>query len=68
MEKFSKKLSDKQSQRLENNALRSLPRTKALIDFSSNDYLGTAKNGELEQNTLDLLKKYMKAWKQNFTP
>nr|WP_288933144.1 hypothetical protein [uncultured Allomuricauda sp.] len=61
MEKFSKKLSDKQSQRLENNALRSLPRTKALIDFSSNDYLGTAKNGELEQNTLDLLKKYMKA-------
>ena len=68
MEKFSKKLSDKQSQRLENNALRSLPRTKALIDFSSNDYLGTAKNGELEQNTLDLLKKYRKAWKQNFTP
>ncbi|RIV34754.1 hypothetical protein D2V08_05075 [Flagellimonas lutimaris] len=61
MEKFSKKLSDKQSQRLENNALRSLPRTKALIDFSSNDYLGTAKNGELEQNTLDLLKKYRKA-------
>jgi|TARA_E500000318_G_scaffold111832_1_gene132031 8-amino-7-oxononanoate synthase len=61
MDKFSKKLSDKLSQRLENNALRSLPHTKALIDFSSNDYLGMARNGELEQNTLELLKKYIKA-------
>jgi len=61
MEKFSKKLSDKLLQRLENNALRSLSRSKLLIDFSFNDYLGMARNGELEQNTLDLLKKYMKA-------
>jgi len=61
MKKFYKKLSGKLLQRLENNALRSLTQTKALIDFSSNDYLGMARNGALDQNTLDLLKKYMKA-------
>ncbi|HKL90892.1 hypothetical protein J4E06_03965 [Muricauda sp. NFXS6] len=46
---------------MENNAMRSLSKPGRLIDFSSNDYLGMARNGELEQNTLDLLKKYMKA-------
>ncbi|MHA7829638.1 MAG: hypothetical protein ACX93O_00960 [Flagellimonas sp.] len=60
MEKFPKKLAAKLSKRLEN-ALRSLSKPGRLIDFSSNDYLGMARNGELEQNTLDLLKKYMKA-------
>ncbi|MDF0715083.1 hypothetical protein PY092_02885 [Muricauda sp. 334s03] len=59
MEEFFKKLSDKLSHRLENNALRSLSQSKPLIDFSSNDYLGMARNGELEQNALKLLKKYM---------
>ena len=46
---------------MENHALRSLLHTKGLIDFSSNDYLGMASNGARDQNTLDLLKKYMKA-------
>jgi len=61
MEKSFEKLSDKLSQRLKNNTLLGLPQTKALIDFSSSDYLGMARNRELEQNTLDLLKKYWKA-------
>ncbi len=44
MEKFPKKLIAKLSQRKENNALRSLPQSGQRIDFSSNDYLGMAKN------------------------
>ena len=51
MEKFPKKLTDKLSKRTENNALRSLSTPGKLIDFSSNDYLGLAKNASRNRNT-----------------
>lgn len=41
------KLKAKLVERLEKNALRSLPTVGNLVDFSSNDYLGLARNGEL---------------------
>jgi len=49
MEKFPQKLASKISQRLKDNALRSLPKASQLVDFSSNDYLGLAKNEKLER-------------------
>src|SRR5690606_32701429 len=44
MTDFPKKLQQKLKERQENNALRSLSLPENLIDFSSNDYLGFAKN------------------------
>lgn len=46
-----KSLQEKLNQRKENNTLRSLAITSNLIDFSSNDYLGFAKDEELFNNT-----------------
>lgn len=44
MKKFPKALTQKLQQREQNNALRKLPISNHLIDFSSNDYLGFAKS------------------------
>ena len=58
MEQFPKKLLTKLSEREDNNALRSLPNLNRLVDFSSNDYLGLAKNGEVFHHALKLLKEH----------
>jgi len=58
MLQFPKKLLVKLSERANNNALRSLPNTNRLVDFSSNDYLGLAKNEEVFQHSMKLLKKH----------
>ncbi len=50
-----KNLQSKINERLKENALRSLTVQLPLIDFSSNDYLGYAKNTELAQLTHELL-------------
>lgn len=55
MTEFPKKLMQKLAERKESNALRSLPITHKLIDFSSNDYLGFAKNENIYANTFQLL-------------
>lgn len=57
MNEFPKKLHQKLQEREENNALRSLPKTQNLIDFSSNDYLGFAENDTIYANTFQLLLK-----------
>lgn len=57
MNKFPEKLELKLYEREESNALRSLPKTENLIDFSSNDYLGFAKNEAIYANTFQLLLK-----------
>jgi len=51
-----KKLRNKLDERIKNNALRELTQSPALVDFSSNDYLGLAKDTELFQQTLAFLK------------
>ena len=51
-----KSLSDKLSQREQKGALRKVGKPNDLIDFSSNDYLGFAKNETLFQQTHDLLR------------
>ncbi len=56
MEKLSKKLQSKLAERNAGNALRSLPISRDLIDFSSNDYLGFARNAEISNKALQLLK------------
>ena len=53
--KFPKNLSEKLIQREQNNALRSLPVSNRLIDFSSNDYLGFSRN----ENIFDLTHQYL---------
>ncbi len=58
MEQFPKKLLAKLSEREDNNALRSLPNPNRLIDFSSNDYLGLAKNEEVFHHAMKLLKEH----------
>lgn len=55
MPSFPKKLHHKLQQRVESNSLRSLPKTYNLIDLSSNDYLGFAKNKTIYDHTLKLL-------------
>jgi len=55
MTEFPKKLQQKIAERAEGNALRSLPSSHNLIDFSSNDYLGFAKNENIFANTFQLL-------------
>lgn len=58
MEQFPKKLLTKLSEREDNNALRSLPNSSRLVDFSSNDYLGLAKNKEVFHYSVKLLKEH----------
>ncbi len=58
MEQFPKKLLNKLSEREDNNALRSLPKSNRLVDFSSNDYLGLAKSEEVFLNSMELLKEH----------
>ncbi|WP_036380410.1 pyridoxal phosphate-dependent aminotransferase family protein [Muricauda sp. MAR_2010_75] len=56
MEKLPKKLSHKLSERLVNDAMRSLSSVDGLVDFSSNDYLGFARNENLSEETSNFLK------------
>ena len=58
MEQFPKKLLAKLSEREDNNALRGLPNSINLIDFSSNDYLGLAKSEEVFHNAMELLNEH----------
>lgn len=53
--KLPKSLQQKLETRKENNALRELPVSKSLIDFSSNDYLGFSKNETIFNQTHQLL-------------
>lgn len=55
MRQLPKSLTAKLSQREQNASLRKLPLPNDLIDFSSNDYLGFAKNETLFQQIHDLL-------------
>ncbi|WFO15322.1 pyridoxal phosphate-dependent aminotransferase family protein [Cellulophaga baltica 4] len=55
MASFPKKLSKKLEDRRGLNALRSLPVQQNLIDFSSNDYLGFAKNTAIFEGAVTLL-------------
>ena len=55
MTKLPNKLAHKLAERKEKNALRSLPSSHKTIDFSSNDYLGFAKNETIYANTFQLL-------------
>ncbi len=52
---FPKKLQVKIDERAQNNALRVLKNGHALIDFSSNDYLGLASNEDLFAKTFQFL-------------
>jgi len=55
---FPKKLQEKLQKRHENDSFRELPSVNKLIDFSSNDYLGFAKNEAIYADTFQrLLKK-----------
>lgn len=56
MEKLPKKLQSKLAEREVGNALRFLPAQRDLIDFSSNDYLGFARNEEISNKTSLLVK------------
>jgi 8-amino-7-oxononanoate synthase len=55
--RFPKKLNEKLDKRAKTNALRSLHVQHDLIDFSSNDYLGIARNKEVFINTHNFLVK-----------
>ncbi len=57
MQKLPIKLQAKLTQRSQENALRKLPVSQNLIDFSSNDYLGYAQNAALYSNIFQLLLK-----------
>lgn len=52
---FPKKLQSKLSKRAANNALRQLPVSHNLVDFSSNDYLGFAKDKEIFYGASEIL-------------
>ena len=56
MEKLPKKLQIKLSERLRNDTMRSLHSVDGLVDFSSNDYLGFARNANLQKATSNFLK------------
>lgn len=56
MVRFPKKLLDKLAEREDENALRKLPIHNNLVDFSSNDYLGIAKNEKIFHNAITILK------------
>ena len=55
MPEFPKKLAHKIERRISDNALRKLPDQFKWVDFSSNDYLGLAKEPYLEKKALDML-------------
>ncbi|MEA1787236.1 aminotransferase class I/II-fold pyridoxal phosphate-dependent enzyme [Arenibacter sp. GZD96] len=55
MSDFPIKLAEKLTKRERENALRLLPQRNNLIDFSSNDYLGFAKNQTIYAHTFQLL-------------
>ncbi|MEW2920391.1 pyridoxal phosphate-dependent aminotransferase family protein [Muricauda sp. ANG21] len=55
MEKLPRKLRQKLSARLVNDALRSLSSVEGLVDFSSNDYLGFARNQDLSKEISNYL-------------
>lgn len=55
MKSLPKSLHQKLLQREQNNALRKLVSPNYLVDFSSNDYLGFAKNEEIFQQTHEFL-------------
>ncbi|HLO74216.1 MAG TPA: pyridoxal phosphate-dependent aminotransferase family protein [Flavobacterium sp.] len=55
MKLFPKSLHEKLNSRIANNALRVLPVQNNLIDFSSNDYLGFARNEAIFSQTHQLL-------------
>ena len=55
MKRFPAALTHKLHQRIQSNALRSLSQENALVDFSSNDYLGLAKSEVLFDATHQLL-------------
>ncbi len=55
MKKLPQKLQDKLVERKQFNALRQLPLKNALIDFSSNDYIGFSRNKELFEASHDYL-------------
>lgn len=57
MSKLPKKLLKKLENRKENNALRQLPTSNNLVDFSSNDYLGFAVNETIYSDTFKLILK-----------
>jgi len=57
MGNFPKKLQQKLQERKEKKAVRSLPVSSNLIDFSSNDYLGFAKNETIYADTFQYLLK-----------
>lgn len=56
MPDFPKKLAKKLEKRALENALRELPITNDLVDFSSNDYLGFAREFRIEERAQDILK------------
>ena len=51
MKKLPETLSNKLSVRLQNNALRQLPKPTDLVDFASNDYLGFSSSATIFENT-----------------
>lgn len=55
MKQFPKSLSNKLAQRIESNSVRKLPKQNALIDFSSNDYLGLSKSKAVFNETHEYL-------------
>ena len=55
MARFPKKLALKLQERRANNSLRSLAWNKDLADFSSNDYLGYARSGQLFETATGIL-------------
>ncbi len=57
MPELPKKLQQKIERRKNENALRSLPKSADLIDFTSNDYLGFSKNKHIFEATAQLLEK-----------
>ncbi|VAW14045.1 8-amino-7-oxononanoate synthase [hydrothermal vent metagenome] len=52
---YQKKLENRLQKREENNALRSLQKAYDLVDFSSNDYLGFAKNAAVFKAVSEIL-------------
>ncbi|MGB3151656.1 MAG: pyridoxal phosphate-dependent aminotransferase family protein, partial [Maribacter sp.] len=55
MSDFPKKLQNKLDKRVQEDSLRSLKNERDLVDFSSNDYLGLAKNEIIFSKTFQLL-------------